>query len=169
MKNDKPKQADVTARLNALVDDLADLAADLDAQGQLRPQLPSGAAGSTPARARRSRATKATPSAATSSAARAASMNRAEAIASTAEPERTRLYVLISAWWTRGQMSNTGLSFEDFIAAAVSNEPRAKPLWDDLTERLHKLTVAGLEQWPEAVLAPEVREFIEALVTQEWM
>ncbi len=35
-------------------------------------------------------------------------------------------------------MTNTGCSFEEFIQAAVSNEPHAKSLWDELTECLHK-------------------------------
>jgi hypothetical protein len=163
MNRGKKDQTDATEKLNAFVDDLADLAADLHLEGKLKPRPPADAAGSPAQRVRRSKT--ATSSKAGTLATRAASVARADAIASAAEPERTRLLVLISAWWTLAQMTNTGVSFEEFIAAAVSKEPRARPLWDDLTERLHKLTVAGLEQWPEAVLSPEVREFIEALVT----
>ena len=131
MNNDKPQQVDVTARLNALVDDLADLAADLHLEGKLSPRPPLEATDSKPRKARRTKTRLGASIAAPVSAAGAGSLARADAVASTAEPERTRLLVLISAWWTLGQMTNTGVSFQDFIQAAVSNDPRAKSLWDD--------------------------------------
>lgn len=81
------------------------------------------------------------------------------------QPERTRLLVLISAWWTIAEMERTGLSFDAFLEAALSGENRASALWDELTNRLHSLTVAALGEWPEAVLSPEARRFIEAIVS----
>lgn len=159
MKDEKPQE---TENLNAFVDDLADLAADLCLSGKLQPH-PAPTPAPSP-KERRSKTPASTKAAV--SATRAAAAARTETIASATQPERTRLLVLVSAWWTLGQMENTGVSFDEFIQAAVAKEPRTTPLWDELTERLHALTVAGLEQWPEAVLTPEAREFIEAFVTK---
>ena len=164
MKNKRPQQADETERLNAFVDDLADLAADLHVAGKLQPRPSPTATDSTPRTVRRTKTVA--PRKAPVTASGAAAAVRADAVVSAPHPERTRLLVLISAWWTIGQMELTGVSFDALIRAAVGHEPRAKALWDEFTERLHTLTVAGLERWPEAVLAPEVREFIEALVNK---
>lgn len=89
----------------------------------------------------------------------------AKDIVAAVQPERTRMLVLISAWWTVSLMENTGISFDEFLAAARAGEKRAKPLWDELTKRLQDLAVAELGKWPEAVLSPEARKFIEAIVS----
>ena len=78
------------------------------------------------------------------------------------------LLVLASAWWTLGQMESTGISFSEFLDLAQSSRPpdteRARALWSELTQRLTAATTASLEKFPESVLTPEAREFIEALV-----
>jgi hypothetical protein len=88
-------------------------------------------------------------------------------VAST-EVDRARLLVLASAWWTLGQMESTGVSFEEFLELANSTEAprtdRARSLWSELTKRLAVATTASLEKFPESVLTPEAREFIEALI-----
>ena len=81
------------------------------------------------------------------------------------QPRRTRLLLLIAAWWTLAQMENTGSTFDDFLAAAIKGDGQLTfRLWDELTSRLHRLSVEALGVWPEAVLTPEAREFIEKVV-----
>lgn len=80
------------------------------------------------------------------------------------QPDRTRFLVLASAWWTLAQMEDSGLSFHDFVRAAVGNDDKSRILGDELTRRLHALTAEDLETWPEAVLTPEAKQFIEAVV-----
>lgn len=78
------------------------------------------------------------------------------AIAHAPEPLRTRLLVLLSAWWTLAQMENTGTTLDELVSG--------RGALDELTTRLHALAADGLVRWPEAVLTTETREFIEAVV-----
>lgn len=86
-------------------------------------------------------------------------------VADAPNPTRTRLLTLIAAWWTLAHMANTGVTFDGFLRLAAHDNQRAADLWGELTARLHRLTVEALGGWPEAVLLPEIRDFIDALVS----
>lgn len=87
-----------------------------------------------------------------------------EALLNAQQPERTRLLVLASAWWTLAQMETTGLSFKEFLDLALRSPEKGASLWDEMTDRLNNMAVDALGVHPEAVLTPEARELIEALV-----
>lgn len=78
--------------------------------------------------------------------------------------ERTKLLVVVSAWWTLAQMERSGLSFDAFLSLASREPKRAEALWDQMTTRLFAIAAESLELFPEAVLTEEARHFIEAVV-----
>ena len=55
------------------------------------------------------------------------------------------------------------MTFDELLRNALEGPPRAAE-WDELTNRLLKLSSDELGLFPEAVLTPEVRELIEAIV-----
>lgn len=82
--------------------------------------------------------------------------------------ERARLLTVVSAWYTLARLEQSGTSFDAFLELASSGDQaskaRAAEIWGELVIRLAKITAQELEQWPEAVLSDEAKEFIEALV-----
>jgi hypothetical protein len=85
--------------------------------------------------------------------------------------QHTKLLTALSAWFTMAKMEQAGTTFDEFIELATSNDPisrmRGNVIWGQLTTRLAEGAAHALDDWPEAMLSPEMRSLVEALVAKK--